>query len=297
MGGGIPADPVAVLMWGETMDPVVFVAVLAAASMHAGWNAVVKVGLDRFSSVLLLCLSSAVISLGLMPFFPFPASEAWPWILASAFIHTGYKLSLVRAYEHGDLSQVYPLARGTAPLVVAIVGATALGETMTVEKLLAVIFIGMGVCLMALKRGAISSMPPQAFGYALATAGFTASYTLVDGIGARLSGSASGYILTLNVIDGITTVGFALLTRGPGIFAKLVPAWRTGLSAGALSLASYWIAIWAFTKAPIALVAALRETSVLFAVLIAVVFLKEHAGPTRIAAAGLIMSGVVLMRV
>jgi drug/metabolite transporter (DMT)-like permease len=279
------------------MDPVVFAAVLAAASMHAAWNAMVKVGLDRFSSIVLLALSSAFISLALLPFFAFPGSASWPWIVASALIHVGYKLALVRAYEHGDLSQVYPLARGTAPLIVAVVGAVFLGETTTTAKLLAVAFIGLGVCLMSLRGGAVRPMPPKAFFYALVTAAFTASYTLVDGIGARLSGSASGYILAMGILDGILVGAYALSTRGPGIFARLAPAWRSGFTVGALSLASYWIVVWAFTRAPIALVAALRETSVLFAVLIAVVFLKERAGPSRIAAAALITCGVVLMRV
>jgi drug/metabolite transporter (DMT)-like permease len=265
--------------------------------MHAGWNAVVKVGLDRFSSILLLAVSSALIGLVLMPFFPFPARESGPWIVASALIHTGYKLSLVRAYEHGDLSQVYPLARGTAPLVVAVAGAAFLGETATPLKLLAIVAIALGVCLMALKGGAVRAMPAKAFGYALATAAFTASYTLVDGIGARLSGSASGYIFAMTVLDGAVNCAYAAATRGAGVFPRLVPAWRSGLVLGALSLASYWIAVWAFTKAPIALVAALRETSVLFAVLIAMIFLKERPGPARLAAAALITGGVVLMRV
>ncbi|HYI84003.1 MAG TPA: EamA family transporter, partial [Acetobacteraceae bacterium] len=105
------------------MDTVVFAAVLAAALMHAGWNAVVKVGLDRFSSVLLLALVQSGLALALLPFFPLPAAPSWPWLAASALLHTGYKLFLIRAYEHGDLSQVYPLARGTAPLIVALVGA------------------------------------------------------------------------------------------------------------------------------------------------------------------------------
>jgi len=278
------------------MESTIFIAVLAAALMHAGWNAVVKVGLDRFSSIVLLALASAVISLGLLPFFPLPAQASWPWLLASSLIHTGYKVALVRAYEHGDLSQVYPLARGTAPMAVALAGVFFLGEATTPPKLAAIASIGLGVCLMAFEGGTFRSMPPKALFYALVTAAFTASYTLVDGIGARLSGSASGYILAMSVLDGIATCAYALTVRGAGAFSRLVPAWRSGIAAGALSLASYWIAVWAFTRAPIALVAALRETSVLFALLIAVLFLKERAGHNRIAAAALITCGVVLMR-
>ncbi|MGO4573192.1 EamA family transporter [Microvirga sp. 2TAF3] len=279
------------------MEPVVFVAVLAAASMHAGWNALVKVGLDRYSSILLLSLSGAGICLVLLPFFPFPAPAALPWLLTSALIHACYKLTLIKAYEHGDLSQVYPLARGTAPLIVALVGALFLGEVTTLTKVLAILSIGLGVCLMSLKGGVVGRMPPKAFGFALATAACTASYTLIDGIGARLSGSASGFIILLTIADGLFTCAYALATRGPMAFMRLTPAWRSGLTAGGMSLASYWIAVWAFTKAPIALVAALRETSVLFAMLIAILFLKERAGPSRIFAACMIACGVVLMRV
>lgn len=282
---------------GDALEPLVFVAVLAAASMHAGWNAMVKVGLDRFSSIVLLALSGMGISLVLLPFFPLPAPAAWPFVVASALIHVCYKLSLINAYEHGDLSQVYPLARGTAPLVVAIVSAVFLGEVATLTKIFAVLSIGLGVCLMSVKGGTMGRMPPKALGFALATAACTASYTLVDGIGARLSGSASGFIIMLTILDGLFTSAYALATRGKAVFTRLAPAWRSGVAAGAMSLVSYWIAVWAFTQAPIALVAALRETSVLFAMLIAVLFLKERAGVARIAAASLIACGVVLMRV
>ncbi|WP_414473395.1 EamA family transporter [Microvirga sp. M2] len=278
------------------MEPVVFAAVLSAACLHAGWNAIIKVGLDRFSSLLLIVLAQVGLSVILLPFFAFPAAAAWPWILVSAVIHTGYKLSLISAYEHGDLSQVYPLARGAAPLIVALVSTIFVGEAMSVPKLLAIASIGLGVGLMSLGSGVSGRMPPKAFVFALVTACCTASYTLVDGTGARLSESASGFILVSTLIDGILTGAYAWATRGPGAFAKTRPFWRSGLVAGAMSLASYWVVIWAFTRAPIPLVAALRETSVLMALLIGIVFLKERIGPGRIMAGSLIACGVVLMR-
>lgn len=280
------------------MDPVVFAAVLAGAAMHAGWNAVVKVGLDRFSSILLLALVQSGIALGLAPFFPAPAPAAWPWLAASALLHCGYKLFLIRAYAHGELSQVYPLARGAAPLIVVLAGALLVGERMTPTKSAAVFAIALGVMLMSARggSGALAAMPPKALAYALGTAGFTAAYTLVDAIGARLSGTASGFTLWMFVGDGIGMMLYALASRGRSALPPLRAAWRSGLVAGALSLGSYWIAIWAFTQAPVALVAALRETSVLFAMLIAVLVLGERAGPWRWAAAGLIGAGIVLMR-
>ena len=278
------------------MDPFVFAAVLCAACMHASWNAVIKVKGDRLSAMLMMTVASSAICLVLMPFFSLPAAASLPWLIASAMVHTVYKLSLTQAYEHGDLSQVYPLARGAAPLIVAVVSVFVLKETMTPTKVFAVLAIGGGVCLMALARGTVSRIPPKAFMFAVLAAGSTASYTLLDGIGARLSGSVAGFIILLSILDGISTSGYVLARRGPSAFAGLPPLWRSGFCAAIMSLGSYWIALWAFTKAPIALVAALRETSVLFAIVIGVVLLKEKAGPARILAALLITSGVVLMR-
>ena len=278
------------------MDTTVFLAVLGAAVMHAGWNAIVKTGSDRFASILLLSMVQGAMALVLLPFFAPPLAASWPWLAASALLHIGYKLFLIRAYQHGDLSQVYPLARGTAPLIVALVGALFLGEIMTAGMTAAVAAIALGVIVMSRGGGALGRLPPKALLYALATAGFTASYTLVDGVGARLAETASGFTLWMFAFDATGMTAFALATRGPRALARLAPAWRSGIAAGGLSLGSYWIAIWAFTLAPLAMVAALRETSVLFAMLIGVFLLGERAGAWRWVSAGLILSGVALMR-
>lgn len=277
------------------MDLVVFLAVLAGAAMHAGWNALVKTGLDRTTSIFLLAFIQGVICLGLLPFFSIPLEASWPWIAVSAFLHSGYKIFLIRAYEYGDMSQVYPLARGSAPLIVALAGVFVLSEGLTAIKFAAVCAIGLGVMLMSSRFGG-EAMPRNALLFALGTAAFTASYTLVDGIGARLSSTASGFTLWMFVGDGVLMTIYALLVRGRGLFAAVRGNLASGAAAGALSLGSYWIAIWAFTLAPIALVAALRETSVLFAMLLAVFWLGEKASPQRWLAAGLILAGIVLMR-
>jgi drug/metabolite transporter (DMT)-like permease len=278
------------------LDTAVFLAVLCAALMHAAWNAIVKVGLDRFSSILLLSIAQGVMALFLLPFFATPLVEAWPWVAGSAVLHIGYKLFLIQAYRHGDLSQVYPLARGTAPLIVARVGAMFLGEVMTTGKTAAVIAIALGVIVMSQNGNGLDRLPRKALFYALGTACFTASYTLVDGVGARIAETASGYTLWMFALDATGMTGFALATRGTAALKRLRPAWRSGIAAGGLSLGSYWIAIWAFTLAPLAMVAALRETSVLFAMLIGVFMLGERAGLWRWVAMLLIVSGVVLMR-
>jgi len=279
------------------VSPTVFAAVLFAALLHAGWNAVVKLGLDRFSSILVLALFQSAIAALLLPFFAWPAAAAWPWLLAGSALHTGYKLFLIRAYRHGELSQVYPLARGAAPMLVALAGAILLGERLSVAGMAAILAIVAGILLMAFSGGEALRLSRTALAWALGTACFTAAYTLVDGFGARLSGTAAGFSLWLFLIDGALMIAVALAARGPAAFAVLRPAWRGGLAAGAMSLGSYWIAIWAFTQAPLALVAALRETSILFALLIGFVLLSERIAPARWAAAGLIVAGILLMRI
>jgi drug/metabolite transporter (DMT)-like permease len=274
----------------------VFAAVLLAALLHAGWNAFVKVGTDRFSSILSMGLFQAAIAALLLPFFGLPAEAAWPWVLLGSSLHTGYKLFLIRAYEHGDFSQVYPLARGTAPLIVALAGAAFLGETPTPMRMAAIAAIAAGIMLMAKPEGSAARLSRKGLLLALGTAAFTASYTMADGVGARIAGSPSSFILWMILLDGMFMLAYALTTRGTAALAALRPSWRAGLAIGSMSLGSYWIAIWAFTQAPLALVAALRETSVLFAMLIAVFVLKEKVGPWRWLAAALILTGIALMR-
>ena len=266
--------------------------------MHAGWNAMVKLRLDHFSSIALLTLMQAGLSILLIPFFALPAAAEWPWLAASAVIHAGYKLFLIRAYEHGDLSQIYPLSRGTAPVLTALMSVLLLSESLSLLKIAAIACIAGGVLLMSMRGGTDPKrLPPVALAWARGTACFTAAYTIIDGIGARLSGTPSGYTLFMFAGDGLLLLIWTCARRGRAAFPAMALAWKSGLIAGALSLGSYWVAIWAFTKAPIALVAALRETSVLFAMLLGVFLLKERAGWPRWIAAGLVACGVALIRI
>lgn len=279
------------------METHVFIAVLIGALLHAGWNSVVKLGLDRTSTVLLLAIVQALIAIPILPFVAQPAPEAWPWIAVSALLHAGYKIFLTKAYEHADLSQAYPLARGSAPLIVTIYSFVVLGQSFGVMELLAIAAISAGILVMAVKGSTTGRMTGVALFFAIGTAAFTAGYTIVDGVGARIAGTASGFILWMVIGDALCMMAFALWTRGGGIFAALVPAWKTGIAAGAMSLGAYWIAIWAFTQAPIALVAALRESSILFAALIAAFVLREPVNRWRWVSVGAIACGVVLMKV
>ena len=276
------------------MDAAVFLAVLLAAVLHAGWNSILKLGLDRLSAMLMLALVQAGIALPLLPFVARPDAAAWGWIAAAALLHTGYKLFLVQAYAHADLSQAYPLARGTAPLIVTVVSAAVLGEPLSLGGLLAILAISAGILAMA--AGGPGRMGGRAVGFAVATAGFTAAYTLVDAVGARAAGTAAGFILWMVVGDALAMTLYARLVRGRSAFAGFRTVWASGLAAGAMSLGAYWIAVWAFTQAPVALVAALRETSILFALIIAAVVLREPVGGRRWLSAAAIAAGVAAMR-
>lgn len=279
------------------MDSTVFAAMLAAAAMHAGWNAVVKIGLDRLLSVTLIAISAALVSLACLPFSELPRGTVWYWILGSALLHTSYKIFLIQAYRTGDLGQVYPLARGSAPLIVTAVSLAALTEEIDSGSLAGIAVLVAGVWLMSLRGGhEVRHLNRPAVLYAFGTSCFIASYTLVDGLGARLAATATSYALTLFIVDGILIAVVCARLRGLAGFRRMAVAWKSGLAGGAMSLGAYWISIWAMTKAPIASIAALRETSVLFALAIATVVLKERLTPWRLAAGLIITGGTVLLR-
>lgn len=278
------------------MSTGIFLAIMAAALMHAGWNAIVKIGLDRLSTITLVACSAAAVSVPLLAFVDTPLPASWPWMAASVALHIGYNLALARAYEAGDFGLVYPIARGTAPLLTALIGALYVGEILSPAETVGVLVLVAGVWLMAARGRIPASVGPSAVLPALTTSLFISGYSLSDGLGARASGSASSYTLWLFVLDGVAMLAVVLSWRGRAAVAPALPFWRNGLVGGALSLGAYWIAIWAMTKAPIALVAALRETSVLFAALISVAVLGEPLKLNRGLAVMLIAAGVTLIR-
>jgi drug/metabolite transporter (DMT)-like permease len=275
----------------------VFFAVLAAAVMHAAWNAVIKQRLDRFLSISLMSFSMGGLSLICLPFVAVPQGFTWFWIILSALLHTGYKIYLIRAYDSGDLAQIYPLARGTAPLITAAVGVLLLSEVLSGTMVAGIVVLCLGIGLMSARGGAnLERLSGHAIVNALITSLFIAAYTLTDGIGGRTAPSASSYAVWMFAIDGLWMALFCMMVRGPKAFASVLPEWKSGLVTGALSLGAYWIVIWAMTKAPIAAVAALRETSILFAVIISVLFLKERLTKWRLIASLLIIAGVIGLR-
>ncbi|HKY85198.1 MAG TPA: DMT family transporter [Pseudorhodoplanes sp.] len=279
------------------MDPFVFAAVLVAAACHASWNAVLKLRLDPFRTVALIAIASAVVALPFLPFVGLPPAKAWPWLIASLILHLGYYIGLTEAYRTGDMGQVYPIARGAAPLFTAGMSTVFLGERLGLIGWSGVVILVAGVLLISLHGGRdLARLDRRAVGFAFFTAVTICGYSLVDGIGARTGGSAHSYSVMLFLLDGAMMAVFAFLRNGKATIADMRDHWRAAFTGGTLSLAAYWIAIWAMTVAPIALVAALRESSVLFAAAIAVIFLKEPLYAARVIAAGLIVAGIVLIR-
>jgi len=279
------------------MDPFVFAAVLVAAACHAAWNAVLKLRLDPFRTVALIAIASAIVALPILPFVGVPPAKAWPWLIASLILHLGYYIGLTEAYRTGDMGQVYPIARGSAPLFTAGMSTVFLGERLGLIGWSGIIILVSGVLLISLHGGRdLARLDRRAVGFAFFTAVMICGYSLVDGIGARTAGSAHSYSVMLFLLDGAMMAVFAFLRNGKATITDMRNHWRAAFTGGTLSLAAYWIAIWAMTVAPIALVAALRESSVLFAAAIAIIFLKEPLYASRMIAACMIVAGIVLIR-
>jgi drug/metabolite transporter (DMT)-like permease len=279
------------------MDPFVFAAVLVAAVCHASWNTLLKIRLDPFSANALITIASGLIALPLLPVVGIAPVASWPWVACSVILHLAYYIGLTEAYRTGDLSQVYPIARGAAPLMTALISTTVVGESIGLYGWVGILTLVAGVFLLSIRGGRdLARIDRRAVGFAFFTAVTICGYSLVDGLGARISGNPHAYAALLFVIDGFCMAILALWWRGQSLVADARIYWKTGLFGGALSIISYWIAIWAMTVAPIAMVAALRETSVLFAAIIAVFILKEPLRAARVVAALMIVCGLALIK-
>jgi drug/metabolite transporter (DMT)-like permease len=280
------------------MENVVFLAVLFAAACHAGWNALIKVGLDPLSTTTLISIGSGLVALILLPFVGLPAWGAWPWLVASVAIHLIYFASLIESYRTGDLGQVYPIARGSAPLMTAAATTVIVGERLSLVGWTGILALVAGVLLLSARGGRdLAVVDRRAIGFALFTAITVCGYSVVDGIGARASANPNAYSVCLFIGIALVMVPYALYRDGRDVMPAMHLYWRRGLAGGALQFLSYGIAIWAMTIVPIAIVAALRETSVLFGAAIAVVLLKEPLRAVRIVAALMIVCGLILIRV
>jgi len=278
------------------MSTLVFVAVIGAAVLHAGWNALVKGGADKTMSMGAVVLGHMPLALIALPFVPMPAIESMPYLAAGILLHVGYQLFLLKSYEIGDLTQVYPIARGAAPLIVALFSVAVLGIQLSSIQMLAILIIGCGIISLALVRKADGLRNGNAAVLALITGLFIAAYSLVDGLGARIAGTSLGFYSWLAIGNGLIMAAYlavkspktlgVIATKGRGVF----------LFGGGASFVAYAIVTWAFTQAPIALVTALRETSIVFALLIGVFFLKERLDLIKVFSTLTTLLGAALLR-
>ena len=277
------------------MSLFVFLAVLGAALLHATWNALIKVGASKMTGMVIMTAVQGTAGLLIALGRPLPEGTVWLWLLGSGVLHAAYKLFLAYAYEHGDLSRVYPIARGVAPLIVLALGAILLADDISMPAYAGIVVLGLGILMIA--NGVFASGENRRLlPFALCSAMATAGYSLVDGMGARAAGDAATFVAWLFAFDAALMLPVAAALRGPAIFRAPPRSWGLGAIAAAGSYGAYAIAVWAMTEAPIALVAALRETSILFAVAMGAFFFGERLDKAKIAAAALIVAGMVLTR-
>jgi drug/metabolite transporter (DMT)-like permease len=279
-----------------TLQGHLIVLVLLAAAAHAVWNAVVKVSGDRLLTFATISGTGMAIGIVAAPFVPLPAAEAWPFLLASTLIHCVYYATLLAAYR-GDYSIVYPVARGSAPVMVAVLAAAFAGESLSAGGMVGIALASVGIVAASLwggRRPGTSAMP-------LLWAGLTglaiAAYTVADGMGVRRSGTAVGYVLWLSILMALPIVGAALLARRGRVAEHLKRNWRPGIGGGFLATLAYGLAIYAMSQGAMAQVAVLRETSVVMAAAIGAVTLREGFGLRRVLAAATIVAGIVLLHV
>ena len=271
----------------------VFVIIMLGAALHATWNAVVKRGDDKLLTTCMIASFASLIALAVIPFLAVPATQSWPFIGASVIFQVLYFVLVASTYRVADMSQTYPIMRGTAPLLVATASLGLLSESLSAFAWLGIAVICIGILSMA---AAPSAGQRKGILLALLNAAVIAGYTLIDGIGVRKSGAPAAYTLWIFLLTGIPLGAWALARRRREFSRYLARHWRPGVIGGFGTVASYGLALWAMTAAPIATVAALRETSILFGVVISALVLKEQLTRARIVAACIIAAGAMVLR-
>jgi drug/metabolite transporter (DMT)-like permease len=270
--------------------------VLFAAALHAAWNAVIKSSDDKFYDTVLVTLGSAAVAALLLPWVALPAPASRPYVIASVIIHIAYFSLVALAYRLGDMSYIYPLMRGLAPMLTAIAASIVI-EPLTPGGKIGIILLSSGILLLTSEAWWSRKVGLRPTAAAIVNAVVIAMYTLTDGVGLRLSGNPWSYVTWLFLFQPAPFLVFFVFTRRIGFLKHIERRWRTGVLVGLCTFTSYGIALYAMAYIPIALVAALRETSVIFGAIIATVFLGERFGPLRYAAAALVTAGAVAMRI
>lgn len=275
-----------------TVPPVALAAVIASAVLHAGWNVAVRAQADRRRETALVVVGAATVCLVVLPFLPPPARESWPYLGISGLLHVAYFILIGEAYSRGSVSLAYPLMRGTAPVMTGCFAVLVLGEALSAVSWAGILTICAGVVLMAKRSG--DPGETKAVPFALANSVVIALYTLNDAVGARASGSPVAYTLWVEPLCAIPTL--AWLLRGRRIVLPSRREWLRGIGGGGASMAAYAVALWAMTIAAVAPVAALRETSMLFGVAFAWLFLGERPGRKGLVAVLMIAGGAAMLR-
>lgn len=271
--------------------------VLLAALLHASWNFLVKQADDKLLSMSAVVMGHLPFALAALLVVPMPGVDAWPYLLASTVFHTGYQWFLLNAYRFGDLSQVYPLARGVAPLLVTLISVLILGVVLSGTELTAIVMIGLGIISLVMVRVANTGIDFKSISLALITGCFISGYSITDGLGARVAGTAVGYYALGSIVNAAVWFAYIRL-KSPGLMTKLLSRHASlSLLGGGASFTAYSLVVWAFTVAPIALVTAVRETSIIFAMLLGTVLLKERLGWQKVFAVVLTVLGVLVLRI
>jgi drug/metabolite transporter (DMT)-like permease len=266
-------------------------AVLGAALLHAAWNTLVKASEDKELDTYAVAAGSGVLALIAIPFLAAPAPASWPWLVGSAAVHILYFVFLAGAYRYGELSYVYPIMRGGGPMIVAASGAAVFAETLSGGQWLGVLLVCGGI--VAFASGAHDR---RATLFALANAAVIGAYTLIDAQGVRASAAPASYTLWFFAANALVIIAMGWARRGSAVTRYLGRRWRRTLLGGACAVGSYAIALWAMTRAPVALVAVLRETSVIFGAILAALVLKEKLTRRRLFATGAVLAGLILLR-
>jgi drug/metabolite transporter (DMT)-like permease len=275
------------------MPIIVFAVVILAALLHASWNAIAKSAPDKFLGTIMITTASAALSAALIPFLTEPTPESFPYAVASAFFQIIYFLLVARIYQVADMSQTYPLMRGAAPLIVALASAFQMDDAMSLFAWIGVMVICLGIFSISLGS---TLNDRKGVRLALLNSLVIAGYTLIDGLGVRRSGAPAAYTLWVFLLTGVPLTLWTITARRRTFIPYLGRHWRLGIAGGIGTTASYGLALWAMTIAPIAVVAALRETSILFGTLIAGFVLREHIGPRRVISACIIAAGAAVLR-
>jgi drug/metabolite transporter (DMT)-like permease len=270
--------------------------ILLGAALHAIWNAAVKSGKDKFVDTALVLFGTVLIIPPILCFLPLPAAACCPYFVASIGIHVLYFLLVSLSYTHGDMSVVYPLMRGSAPAVTALLGTIFLKEMPSQLGWLGILFVSGGILSLAIGHFGAGQKQNKGVMFALLNAAVIVIYTLVDGAGVRLSGNALSYTGWMILVTAFIVIGWTLWSRGVATRDYLFRNWAKGLLGGSCTFGSYTLALWAMTRAPVALVAAMRETSIVFGTILAVVILKEKVSRQRLLAIAAVATGAVLIK-